>query len=161
MQHIRSPWRQAYVTSVDQVKACVLCAAAAAGEAADSLVVHSGTHCFVVMNLYPYNSGHVMISPRRHVARLIDATLDELSEMMALAQRLEGVLGDVYRPDGMNIGMNLGRSAGAGIADHIHLHLVPRWAGDTNFISVLGETRVIPEDAAKACARLRTYFETR
>jgi ATP adenylyltransferase len=159
MEHIRSPWRKAYVTSGEKPKGCVLCAALAAAEAKDSLVVHVASHCFIVMNLYPYNSGHVMVSPRRHVGRLGDASDEELSEMMALARRLEAILGEVYKPDGMNVGMNLGRSAGAGVADHIHLHVVPRWSGDTNFISVLGDTRVIPEDAQQACRTLRGSFE--
>jgi ATP adenylyltransferase len=160
MQHIRSPWRHAYVTTVDKVKGCVLCTALEGAQAPESLVVHVGPLCFVVMNLYPYNSGHVMVSPRRHFGRLGDATPDELSEMMALARRLEQVLGQLYTPDGLNVGMNLGRAAGAGVADHLHLHVVPRWAGDTNFMSVLGETRVIPEDPLEACRRLRARFAT-
>ena len=159
MRHIRAPWRQAYVTSVDSgPKPCVLCTALEHAQDADSLVVHVAARCFVAMNLYPYNSGHVMISPRRHVGRLADAVPDELDEMMALARRMEAVLAEAYKPDGMNVGMNLGRSAGAGVADHIHLHMVPRWVGDTNFISVLGETRVIPEDPLAACLRLRGLF---
>src|SRR5262245_31419175 len=158
MEQLRAPWRHAYVTSKEQPKGCVLCAALERAPAPDSLVVHVAAHCFVVMNLYAYNSGHVMVTPRRHVARLQDATAEELSETMALARRLEGVLGEVYRPDGLNIGMNLGRAAGAGVADHIHLHMVPRWAGDTNFLSVVGETRVIPEDPLEACRRLRGFF---
>lgn len=159
MQQIRSPWRQAYVSSKDKPQGCVLCAALLSPQAPDSLVVHLAGQCFVVMNLYPYNSGHVMVSPRRHVGRLADATAEELGEMMALARRLEVILGEVYKPDGMNVGMNLGRAAGAGVAEHIHLHVVPRWAGDTNFISVVGETRVIPEDPREACLRLRGLFE--
>jgi ATP adenylyltransferase len=135
-----------------------MCDALAGVERDDSLVVHVAPLNFVLMNLYPYNSGHVMVAPRRHFARLADASADELSEMMALARRLEGVLQDVYRPDGLNVGMNLGRQAGAGVADHIHLHLVPRWSGDTNFMTVVGETRVIPEDVHQACARLRSFF---
>lgn len=137
----------------------MLCAALEGSAAPESLVVHVARHCFVVMNLYPYNSGHVMISPRRHVGRLGDATDPELGEMMALARKIEGIAALVYKPDGMNVGMNLGRSAGAGVAEHIHLHLVPRWIGDTNFISVVGETRVIPEDPLAACRRLRGFFE--
>lgn len=158
MQHIRSPWRHAYVTTVDKVAGCVMCTALQGADRPDSLVVHRGPLCFVVMNLFPYNSGHVMVSPRRHFGRLSDATPDELFELMTLARRLEAALGEVYKPDGLNVGMNLGRAAGAGVADHIHLHLVPRWAGDTNFISVLGETRVIPEDPLQACRRLREFF---
>lgn len=121
-------------------------------------MVHVAEHNFVVMNLYPYNGGHVMVAPRRHVGDLQSARPDELSEMMGLARRLEDVMKDVYHPDGLNLGMNLGRSAGAGVADHIHLHVVPRWSGDTNFMTVTGEVRVIPEDPRKACARLKTYF---
>lgn len=147
------------MTSADKPKGCVMCAAIATSESPESLVVHVGDHCFILMNLYPYSSGHVMVTPRRHVGRLTDATPEELQEMMALTRRLESVLGEVYRPDGMNIGMNLGRSAGAGVADHIHLHLVPRWVGDSNFMSVVAETRVIPEDPLQACHRLRLFFE--
>lgn len=147
------------MTSVGKVEGCVLCSALEGALARGSLVVHVGPSCFVMMNLYPYNSGHVMVSPRRHVGRLGEASSEELEEMMALARRLEAVLGEVYKPDGMNVGMNLGRAAGAGVAGHIHLHLVPRWAGDTNFMSALGETRVIPEDPVEACHRLRTFFE--
>jgi ATP adenylyltransferase len=121
-------------------------------------VVHTGELNFVVMNLFPYNGGHVMVAPRRHVGSLAAATLEELSEMMALARRLEEVLREVYRPDGINVGMNLGRPAGAGVADHIHMHVVPRWTGDTNFMTVVAGTRVIPEEPEQACLRLRPYF---
>jgi len=147
------------VTSKEKPQGCVLCAALQKAPAPESLVVHVAEHCFVVMNLYAYNSGHVMVSPRRHVGRLLDATPHELAEIMLLAQRLERVLGEAYKPEGMNIGMNLGRAAGAGVAEHIHMHLVPRWNGDTNFLSVVGETRVIPEDPREACLRLRGHFE--
>jgi ATP adenylyltransferase len=159
MQQLRAPWRQAYVTSKEKPQGCVLCAALQNALAPDSLVVHVADLCFVVMNLYAYNSGHVMVSPRRHVGRLADASPEELAETMLLARRLEGILGEAYKPDGLNVGMNLGRAAGAGVAEHIHLHLVPRWAGDSNFLSVVGETRVIPEDPREACLRLRRFFE--
>ena len=157
MKRIFSPWRHAYVTEGVKAPGCVLCRAQEAGESA-KLVVHVGERNFVVMNLYPYNSGHVMVAPKRHVGSLADATGEELAEMMVLARRLEAIYREVYMPDGINIGMNLGRSAGAGVADHIHLHVVPRWNGDTNFMTVLGDTRVIPEDPEKACARLRARF---
>jgi ATP adenylyltransferase len=152
-----APWRHAYVTEKSKSAGCVLCGAQERGEA-EKLVVHVGERNFVVMNLFPYNPGHVMVAPKRHVGSLTDALPEELAEMMALARRLEGVFQDLYKPDGINVGMNLGRAAGAGVADHIHLHLVPRWNGDTNFISVVGETRVIPEDPAVASARLRERF---
>jgi ATP adenylyltransferase len=158
MDRIWSPWRQAYVTEGVREPGCILCRAAETPNDEGSLVVHVGALNFVVLNLYPYNAGHVMIAPKRHFATLGEATDPELAEMMTLARRLEEVLGDAYRPDGVNLGMNLGRSAGAGVLGHIHLHVVPRWAGDTNFMTVVGETRVIPEDPAKARARLRSYF---
>jgi ATP adenylyltransferase len=159
MDVLRAPWRSAYVTAKDDAgKGCVLCRALENPEAPDSLLVHAGPACFIVMNLYPYNSGHVMVAPRRHVGRLADATDAELSEMMALTRRLESVMAEVYHPDGMNVGMNLGRAAGAGVPDHIHLHVVPRWAGDTNYMTVAGQTRVIPEDSVQAAQRLRARF---
>jgi ATP adenylyltransferase len=158
VERLRSPWRQAYVTSADREPGCVMCRALAGADQHDSLVVHLASLNFVMMNLYPYNSGHVMIAPRRHVGRLHDATPEELAEMMLLARRLEDVLSTAYRPDGMNVGMNLGKPAGAGVADHIHLHLVPRWTGDTNFMTVVGETRVIPEEPLAAAARLRALL---
>jgi ATP adenylyltransferase len=148
----------AYVTTADRVRGCVLCRARDGIDGADRLVVHRGTHNFVVMNLFPYNGGHVMIAPLAHVGSLHDASAEALAEMMSLAQRLEAVFREVYRPDGINLGMNLGRPAGAGVADHIHMHLVPRWIGDTNFMTVVGGTRVIPEEPEQACQRLRPYF---
>jgi len=149
----------AYVTTADRTGGCALCRAVGGESGADRLVVHAGELCFVVMNLFPYNGGHVMVAPRRHVGSLAEATLEELSEMMALARRLEEVFREVYRPDGINVGMNLGRPAGAGIADHIHLHVVPRWTGDTSFMTVVSGTRVIPEEPEEACRRLRPYFD--
>ncbi|HVR69591.1 MAG TPA: HIT domain-containing protein [Vicinamibacteria bacterium] len=137
---------------------CVLCRALGSAGEEDSLLVHAAALSFVVMNLYPYNSGHVMVAPRRHVGNLAGATPDELAEMMDLARRLETVMGEVYRPDGLNLGMNLGRAAGAGVPDHLHLHVVPRWNGDTNYMTVAGQTRVIPEDPVEAAARLRAAF---
>jgi len=157
VKHVFTPWRQAYVTEGARPASCVLCRAQEDGEA-EKLRVHVGEKNFVVMNLYPYNAGHVMVAPKRHIGSLAEATPEELSEMMALARRLEAILVSVYKPDGMNVGMNLGKAAGAGVADHIHLHVLPRWNGDTSFMTTLGDPRVIPEDPEKACARLRTYF---
>lgn len=158
MEVLRAPWREKYVTSGAKEPGCVLCRALEGAGGTDSLVVHVGAHDFVVMNRYPYNPGHIMIAPRRHVGTLRDATAEELTEMMSLARRAEEAFREAYKPDGMNIGMNLGRPAGAGVADHIHLHAVPRWSGDTNFMGVVAEVRVIPEDAVAAAARLRPYF---
>ena len=158
MERMWSPWRNEYVTSGATPAGCVLCEAFSGRDQEKSLVIHATESNFVLMNLFPYNAGHVMVAPVRHIATLSAATQVELSDMMALARKLEGVLQEAYRPDGMNVGMNLGRSAGAGVADHIHLHLVPRWTGDTNFITVVADTRVIPEDPVKARDRLRQLF---
>ena len=158
MQRMFTPWRYAYVTAGIREPGCVLCRALAGAGEAGSLVVHVAPLNFVMMNLYPYNAGHLMVAPHRHVASLGEATPEELSEMIALARRLEAALAETYHPDGVNLGMNLGRPAGAGVADHIHLHVVPRWTGDTNFMTVVGETRVIPEDLSQASSRLRACF---
>jgi ATP adenylyltransferase len=159
VERLFTPWRLSYVTSQDAGSGCALCRARDGHDGADRLVVHVGEHCFVVMNLYPYTGGHVMVTPKRHIATLREATADELGEMMGLARKLEDVYREVYRPDGLNVGMNLGRAAGAGIADHIHLHVVPRWSGDTNFMTSISGTRVIPEDPEQSCLRLRPYFQ--
>jgi ATP adenylyltransferase len=148
----------AYVTSQNDAPGCALCRARDGEDGADRLVVHRGEYCFVVMNLYPYTGGHVMVTPNRHIATLDEASPPELGEMMGLARKLEQVFREVYRPDGINVGMNLGRAAGAGIADHIHLHVVPRWNGDTNFMTAVSGTRVIPEEPEQSCQRLRPYF---
>jgi ATP adenylyltransferase len=158
VERLFTPWRMAYVTTADRTPGCVLCRALEGAAAADRLVVHTGEWNFVVMNLFPYTGGHVMVAPRRHVGSLAEATLEELGEMMALVRRLEQVFREVYRPDGINVGMNLGRPAGAGVADHIHMHVVPRWTGDTSFMTVVSGTRVIPEEPEQACLRLRPYF---
>jgi ATP adenylyltransferase len=159
VERIWAPWRRAYVTGKIDQPGCVLCRAWAGEADSERLVVHRGKRAFVVMNLFPYNAGHVMVATASHVGSLGAAPPEELGELMQLAQRLEEVMAVVYRPDGMNLGMNLGRSAGAGLADHIHLHVLPRWNGDTNFMTVVGETRVIPEDPVEACVRLRQQFE--
>jgi ATP adenylyltransferase len=159
MEILWAPWRRKYVTEGAREPGCVLCRALESAQSPESLVVHVGAHVFLLMNRYPYNAGHVMIAPHRHVATLAAATPEEMSEMMSLARRLEEVFREVYRPDGINLGMNLGKPAGAGVADHLHLHAVPRWNGDTNFMSVTGGVRVIPEDPLEACARLRPYFQ--
>ena len=159
MDRIFAPWRSEYVTKGVGAPGCVFCTALERREDADSLVVSVAPQSFILMNRYPYNPGHAMIAPRRHAGSLTQATPEELAEMMALARRLEAVLQEAYHADGVNLGMNLGRSAGAGVPDHIHLHVVPRWQGDTSFMSVVGETRVISEDPAAACAFLRPFFK--
>jgi ATP adenylyltransferase len=158
MERIFTPWRLAYVSGAAKEPGCVLCRAVAEASRPESLVVHLAPLNVVVMNLYPYNGGHLMVAPRRHVGSLEAATLEELSEMMALARRAETAFREVYRPDGINMGMNLGKAAGAGVADHLHLHLVPRWHGDANFMSVVGQVRVLAEEPAQAMVRLQPFF---
>jgi ATP adenylyltransferase len=145
------------VTATADAHGCVFCAAAAPGDDA-ALVAHRGRTCYVILNLFPYNSGHLMVVPNRHIATLSAATHEERCEMMDLTQLAEEALMQVYRPQGLNVGMNLGRSAGAGIVDHIHVHVVPRWSGDTNFMTVVGGVRVLPEDISETARRLREAF---
>lgn len=158
MERLWSPWRLAYVSGSGEPKGCVFCDAQVDAQAAP-LVLFRGTTCFVILNLYPYNNGHLMVVPHRHVAALVDATPDELCEMMQLTRAAEIALSEAYRPQGINVGMNLGRPAGAGIADHMHIHVVPRWTGDTNFMSVVGNVRVLPEELEQTADRLRPIFE--
>src|SRR5271157_2020055 len=120
-----------------------------------NLIVHRGAHNFIILNRFPYTSGHLMVVPYRHVATLLDLSDDAMIEMSQLARRVEKHLRAVYHPDGLNLGMNIGKSAGAGIAGHLHLHVLPRWAGDTNFMTVVGETRVVPEALEATWERLR------
>ena len=157
VERLWSPWRLKYVSSTGQPCACVFCEAQdhAGG---DSLVVYRGRTAFVILNLFPYNSGHLLVVPNRHIATLAAASHEELCELIELTRVAEQALTEVYAPQGLNIGMNLGRSAGAGIADHMHIHVLPRWNGDTNFMTVIGDTRVLPEDLAQAAERLRPVF---
>jgi len=122
-------------------------------------VLVRGRVSYVILNLYPYNNGHLMVAPNRHIGSLAAATPEELSEMMQFTRDAEVALSEAYNPEGINAGLNLGRPAGAGIIDHIHIHLVPRWTGDTNFMSVVGNTRVLPEDLGGTAKRLRPIFE--
>jgi len=157
LERIWSPWRHTYVTRAEDSKDCVFCVAQSA-EAGLALVVHEAPLTYVILNLYPYNAGHLLVVPRRHAATLALLTREELNEMALLTQHCEQVLTEAYQPQGINVGMNLGRPAGAGIVDHLHVHLVPRWNGDTNFMSVVGEVRVLPEELPRTAARLRPLF---
>ena len=157
MEHLWSPWRLAYITGGAASEGCVFCNALSDAQAAP-LIVHRGKTCFVILNLFPYNNGHLMVIPNRHIASLASATPDELSELMALTRAAEIALTEAYAPHGINMGINIGKPAGAGILDHVHMHVVPRWNGDTNFMTVVGETRVLPEELPDSAARLRPLF---
>jgi ATP adenylyltransferase len=153
-----SPWRLAYVTGTSRETACIFCEALAATPP-PALLLHRGTHAYVILNLYPYNNGHLMVVPNRHIGTLSQASAEELSEMMRLTQLAEAVLTSAYDPQGLNVGINLGKAAGAGVLDHLHVHVVPRWNGDTNFMTVVGDVRVLPEGLDETAARLRPIFE--
>jgi len=182
MDHLWTPWRYSYITTADTAKrqgvpeelsawqgdtGCVFCNMLESVKYAEShgmaselaekaaLIVHRGEHIFICLNRYPYTSGHVMVLPYTHESSLAALPADVAHELMDAAQILERVLEDVYRPEGTNMGLNLGKAAGAGVAGHLHLHVLPRWIGDTNFMTTVGETRVLPEDLETAWKRIR------
>jgi ATP adenylyltransferase len=157
MEHLWSPWRLAYITGAHPATGCVFCNALADPEA-DALVVFRGSTCFVILNLFPYNNGHLMVVPNRHLATLAAATREERAELIELTTRAEIALTEAFAPHGLNMGINLGKPAGAGVLDHVHLHVVPRWNGDTNFMTVVGRTRVLPEELPDTAAKLRPIF---
>lgn len=160
MEHLWSPWRYRYVSQAGQAEGCPFCHKIEIDSSRDRehLLLHRGQNNFVLLNLYPYTTGHMLIIPYAHVASLDQVTPETLVEMMELAQRLQTVLRTVYHPEGYNLGMNLGKCAGAGVADHLHLHVLPRWCGDSNFMTVLGETRVQPEDLHTTYDKLLPFF---
>jgi ATP adenylyltransferase len=138
---------------------CIFCDALDIQDPNESLILYRAIHNFIILNRYPYNNGHLMIAPYYHIANPADAQPEVAAEMMLLSQKALHALQEVYHPDGFNMGMNIGRSAGAGIESHYHMHIVPRWSGDTNFMTALAETRVIPEDFASTLSKLKPYFE--
>jgi ATP adenylyltransferase len=158
LERLWTPWRLAYVSGGAKSEGCVFCDAQR-NDDASPLIVFRGKTCFVILNLFPYNNGHLMVVTNRHVGSLAAATSEELGELMELTRRAEIALTEAYAAHGMNMGINLGKPAGAGVLDHIHMHVVPRWNGDTNFMSVLGETRVLPEELPATADKLRPIFE--
>ncbi|HWQ35738.1 MAG TPA: HIT domain-containing protein [Blastocatellia bacterium] len=161
MDFLWSPWRFQYVGSGQREKGCIFCRLAenhGAEADASRYVLYRGEHNYIVLNLYPYTSGHALIVPYPHLALLSEAEKQVTDEMMDLARRMQQALGEIYRPDGYNLGMNLGAAAGAGVAEHFHLHLMPRWFGDSNFMTTIGETRVLPETLADTYQKLKRYF---
>ena len=160
MDHLWTPWRYRYVAEAGKDDGCVFCNALAANDDAGRLIVHRGRLNFIILNLYPYTTGHSMVVPYKHVPDLAGCDAETLAEMMQLAQRLQIALVRIYRPDGCNLGMNMGRAAGAGVAGHVHMHVLPRWFGDTNFMTTVGETRVEPEDLQQTYAKLRGEFSS-
>jgi ATP adenylyltransferase len=158
MDRLFTPWRLAYVTAASiMTPECIFCDALAHIDE-EPLVVYKGRQAFVILNKFPYNNGHVMVVPHRHAGRLAELDAVELAEMMALSQAVERALTDLYRPHGFNMGLNIGKPAGAGILDHLHLHIVPRWNGDTSFMTVFGETRVLPEELSATALRIKAVL---
>jgi ATP adenylyltransferase len=145
MDYLWTPWRYAYVSGSEKTAGCVFCEMAKGNDDERTLIVYRGAQCFVVLNRYPYTPGHVMIVPYSHIDELQKLPRDAANEMIGLSQKMETILRELYHPDGINLGMNIGKAAGAGIAGHIHMHVLPRWVADANFMSVVGETRVLPE----------------
>ena len=156
MDYLWTPWRYQYMqAAANKQLECIFCDAVKANRDDETLLVYRGKKAFVILNRFPYTSGHVMIVPYAHVAELNVCEEGALAEVMALTQKVESLFLKEYKPDGMNLGMNLGRAAGAGVAGHLHLHMLPRWMGDSNFMTVTGETRVHPEELSTTYRRLK------
>lgn len=160
MDYLWTPWRYQYVTKLEEPQSCLFCSVAAQpAHDREHLVVFRGERNLIMLNRYPYTSGHVMVAPYEHAATLEDLADETLVELIRLGRLAEKHLRAVYRPDGLNLGFNIGRSAGAGIAGHLHLHALPRWTGDTSFMTTVGETRILPEDLETTWERLRSAFQ--
>jgi ATP adenylyltransferase len=158
MERLWTPWRAAYVTAAEKPPGCFLCRAPEGTEDAEHLLLYRGMAGFVIMNRYPYNTGHLLIAPYAHMADFPALPAETAAELMALTQRCVQALGDEYAPGGFNVGMNLGAVAGAGEADHLHVHVVPRWPGDTNFMPIVADVKVLPETLDQTYERLRPRF---
>lgn len=154
MDYLWTPWRYAYVSNTKKGPGCVFCDAVNANDDAKTHIVFRGQQCFIILNTFPYTPGHVMIVPYAHLDELQKLPPNAAEEMIALSQRMETVLRDLYHPDGINLGMNIGKAAGAGIADHVHMHVLPRWVADANFVSVVCETRILPETLDETWKRM-------
>lgn len=160
MDYLWTPWRYAYVTNSTKTSGCIFCDLVNLGDDAKARIVHRGRSCFIILNTFPYTPGHVMIVPYAHLDELRKLPTEAAHEMMELSQRMENVLRELYRPDGVNLGMNIGKAAGAGVAGHIHMHALPRWVADSNFLSVVGETRILPETLDATFEKIRGALKT-
>jgi len=159
MDYLWTPWRYQYIAASGEPAECIFCAAARAPDDHGPFVIHRGQHCYVVLNTYPYTAGHVMVVPFAHLDELQKLPTEAAHEMMDLGQRMERVLRQLYQPDGINLGMNIGKAAGAGVAGHIHLHALPRWVADANFMTVVGETRILPETLETTYTRIKAAMQ--
>jgi ATP adenylyltransferase len=161
MDYLWTPWRYAYVATAEKALDCIFCELPRLGDDVKARIAYRAQHCFVILNTYPYTPGHVMIVPYAHLDELRKLPGEAAHEMMDLAQRMESVLRTLYHPGGINLGMNIGAAAGAGVAGHIHMHALPRWVADANFLSVVGETRILPESLETTYARIRQALDTK
>ena len=155
MDYLWTPWRYAYIKEAGKTAGCIFCELAQSKDDRAALIVHRGRLCFIVLNAFPYTSGHVMIVPCQHVDQLQKLSPEAAQEMMSLSVRMEGALRSSYNPEGINLGMNIGSAAGAGVAGHIHMHILPRWNADSSFITTVGETRILPEELGTTWERLK------
>ncbi|HBL31150.1 MAG TPA: HIT family hydrolase [Acidobacteria bacterium] len=158
MDILFTPWRYSYIVRSAQDSECFFCGAAREPEDPERLVVHKARHHLVMLNLHPYSSGHLMVAPLEHLSTPYDSSPEASAEFWPLVLKTQRVLTKAFSPDGFNLGMNVGKSAGAGVPGHFHFHVVPRWAGDTNFMTVLAEVRLVPEDLRQTRERLRALF---
>jgi ATP adenylyltransferase len=159
MERLWSPWRMKYILG-KKGEGCIFCDKIAENDDKGNYILHRGERCYVILNLYPYNNGHLMVSPYRHVPSVEQLEEDELTEMMLLVNRSLKALRRAMRPDGFNIGVNIGKAAGAGIEEHVHIHVVPRWEADTNFMPIFSNTRVIPELLDETYRKLKSAWES-
>jgi ATP adenylyltransferase len=158
MDHLWSPWRYRYVSTAEPTAACIFCTKSQEHRDKENLILYRGQRNFALLNLFPYTSGHLMIAPYEHIATLEEADEETVTEMMLLTRAAQSRLRRVYHSPGFNLGMNIGAAAGAGIAGHIHMHVLPRWSGDVNFMTTVGNTRVIPEDLEDTYRKLAEAF---
>jgi ATP adenylyltransferase len=158
MDYLWTPWRYQYISNIKNAVRCVFCIDPSPEHDAESFVVFRGKLNFVILNVFPYTSGHVLIAPYEHTSNFQACSPEQWGEMLELAKQCQFAIEQTYQPDGFNLGMNLGRCAGAGVENHLHLHVVPRWVGDSNFMTIIGETRVLPEALETTYQKLRQFF---
>lgn len=158
MEYLWTPWRYRYITQPTPDDRCIFCDALAMNDDQRSLIAYRGKKSFVILNRFPYTTGHVMVVPYDHVAELAGCDQEVLAELMQLSARVQAALASIYKPEGYNLGMNIGRCAGAGVSGHLHLHVLPRWTGDTNFMTVVGETRLEPEELDRTYQKLQNLL---
>jgi ATP adenylyltransferase len=159
VKQLWAPWRMVYIDQGSKESSCIFCGKLSAGDPREALVLVRTRHSLVMLNKYPYNNGHLLIAPQRHERHLSDLSAEEYGDMSEALRHSVDIVREVLQPGGINLGMNLGKCAGAGIEDHLHWHVVPRWEGDTNFMPVVGETRVMPQHLLDSYDRLQTHFQ--